>query len=457
MTDFIAKAEKLISRVNCEFIDIRFTETSSTSISLADNNVESVSSGSSLGCCVRIFNKGAWGFSSFNDVDLLEKKIFSTLENLKYFPERTSVLSKGLQVKKKLETWFITDPDSITFDEKFDLMNAYNNILKSNSKIQSTKVIYRETKSNKIYLNSEGTTLDYNRIYTGLSLTAIAKDGSNIQPFSFSDAGHGGYEIVQNKEDSAETVVKTAVDLLSAENVSGGNYSVILNPRLTGVFIHEAFGHLSEADFIYENDRMRELMKIGSRFGSEDLNVIDDGNIPILAGYIPLDDEGVAPQKNFLIKNGVLNGRLHNRETSAKMNEPLTGSARAISTAHEPIVRMTNTYIDKGKYKNEDLFSNIKDGIYAVDYFGGQTNLEMFTFSSAYGYEIKDGRIGRLLKNVILTGNVFDTLKNIRMIADDVTIFSTMGGCGKSGQSPLPVSLGGPHILIDDVLVGGKQ
>jgi len=336
-------------------------------------------------------------------------------------------------------------------------MNSYNNILKSNSKIQSTKVIYRETKSNKIYLNSEGTTLDYNRIYTGLSLTAIAKDGSNIQPFSFSDAGHGGYEIVQNKEDSAETVVKTAVDLLSAENVSGGNYSVILNPRLTGVFIHEAFGHLSEADFIYENDRMRELMKIGSRFGSEDLNVIDDGNIPILAGYIPLDDEGVAPQKNFLIKNGVLNGRLHNRETSAKMNEPLTGSARAISTAHEPIVRMTNTYIDKGKYKNEDLFSNIKDGIYAVDYFGGQTNLEMFTFSSAYGYEIKDGRIGRLLKNVILTGNVFDTLKNIRMIADDVTIFSTMGGCGKSGQSPLPVSLGGPHILIDDVLVGGKQ
>ncbi|MFW6365382.1 MAG: TldD/PmbA family protein, partial [Spirochaetota bacterium] len=196
---------------------------------------------------------------------------------------------------------------------------------------------------------------------------------------------------------------------------------------------------------------------IGSCFGNHRLNVIDDGGIPFVSGYIPLDDEGIKPQKTYLIKEGCLNARLHSRETAYHMNEEPTGNARAIPVMSQPIVRMTNTYIENGHHTRDEIFSNVDDGIYAVDAYGGQTNLEMFTFSSAYGRIVKDGKPGRMVKNVMLSGNVFETLKNIEMIGNDLKLFGGLGGCGKGGQSPLPVSFGGPHMLINDVLIGGTQ
>ena len=179
--------------------------------------------------------------------------------------------------------------------------------------------------------------------------------------------------------------------LLDAPSVQGGKYTVVLNPKMAGVFIHEAFGHLSEADFVYENDRMKALMVLGKRFGPDALHIIDDGSIPGLRGSHKYDDEGTRTQKNYLIKEGTLVGRLHSRETAAKMGEQPTGNARAISYHTEPIVRMTNTYIDQGDASFEDIIKDIKLGVYALDAFGGQTTMEMFTFSAAYGYMIRDG------------------------------------------------------------------
>jgi TldD protein len=118
---------------------------------------------------------------------------------------------------------------------------------------------------------------------------------------------------------------------------------------------------------------------------------------------------------------------------------------------------MTSTWIDNGPCSREDIFSAADEGIYALDVIGGQTNLEMFTFTSGYGYEIKNGRPGRMFRDIQLSGNVFSTLKNIAMIGNDMKMFGGLGGCGKGGQSPLPVSFGGPHMLIRDVLIGGRH
>jgi TldD protein len=199
-----------------------------------------------------------------------------------------------------------------------------------------------------------------------------------------------------------------------------------------------------------------ETMKIGRRFGVEELNIIDDGNIEDVVGYTPYDDEGIPAQRTYLVKNGVLNARLHSRLTSKFMNEPLSGNARALSYEFPPLVRMTNTFIDNGTTPVEELFEKLGNGIYVVDFLGGQTNLEMFTFSAAYGYKVENGKITKLLRDITLTGNVFETLNNIVAIGNDLKIHSTMGGCGKGGQSPLPVGDGGPHILVKDVLIGGK-
>jgi TldD protein len=211
---------------------------------------------------------------------------------------------------------------------------------------------------------------------------------------------------------------------------------------------------LSEADFIYENPKAQEMMTLGRRFGPDFLNVIDDGTLEGENGHTSYDDEGVKGNKTFLIKEGILVGRLHSRETAGRMNEQPSGNARAIDFAFRPIVRMTNTYIDKGEFSCRELFGRVKNGIYACGFIGGMTDLERFTFSSAYAYKIENGRITTPLRDVILSGNVFETLNNITMIGNDLTLFGGLGGCGKGGQSPLPVTDGSPHILITKVLVG---
>jgi TldD protein len=141
-------------------------------------------------------------------------------------------------------------------------------------------------------------------------------------------------------------------------------------------------------------------------------------------------------------------------ETAGEMGAPLTGNARALNYHHKPIVRMSCTFIEAGATPFEEMIGGIRNGIYALGMLGGNTDLEQFTFSAEYAFEIRDGRVGRLLRDVILTGNVFETLSNIEQVGSDFRMFGGMGGCGKEGQSPLPVSDGGPHLRIRNVLIG---
>ena len=157
-----------------------------------------------------------------------------------------------------------------------------------------------------------------------------------------------------------------------------------------------------------------------------------------------------------MIKDGVLVGRLHSRETAAKMGEEPTGSARATSYRGPPLVRMTNTAIEGGDIPFADMIRDIKLGVYACDMYGGNTTMENFSFSSAYAYMIRDGEVAELVKDVILAGNLFETLEHVDAIGDDFEWGSKAGWCGKGGQSGLPVNMGAPHIRIQDVVIGGK-
>jgi TldD protein len=197
-------------------------------------------------------------------------------------------------------------------------------------------------------------------------------------------------------------------------------------------------------------------MQIGRRFGPDFLNITDDGSLAGEAGFVAFDSEGVPSSRALLIKDGVLAGRLHNRETAAKMGERPTGNARAISYQHPPIVRMTNTFMGPGDTPFDQMVQDTEDGIYAVGMLGGQTNMEMFTFSPEEAYRIRRGRIAEKLRDVVLTGNVFHTLENIDRVGNDFRMHGGLGGCGKGGQSPLRVADGGPHCRIRNVVIGGR-
>jgi TldD protein len=456
--DLLTEVASVLSKLSCDYAEARISAGTTTTIILSGESVDTMSSGESISGSVRVLNSGSWGFVAFNDLRDFERFAKRGIEiSSRVAREERSGITSSPSIRFRYKTPVNKDFSQVSLEEKFNLAERYNRILRSSKFIQTTRTTYRDLESQYLYMNSEGSQAIYDKSFCGISFNSVAKDGNVIEPFGDSIAGYGGFDIVENREDMAERVSKVAIDLLSAEPVDGGKYNIVIDQKLAGVFIHEAFGHLSEADFVYENDRMREIMTLGRRFGPEELNVIDDGSIPELPGFIPFDDEGIVPERTSLIENGLLTARLHSRETAFKMKEKTTGNARAISTLSEPIVRMTNTYIDNGTGSREEIFDVAGDGIYAVDVIGGQTNLEMFTFSAGYGYKIENGRITSMLRDIVLSGNVFQTLNNIKMIGDDKRMYGGLGGCGKGGQGPLPVSFGGPHILIGDVLIGGKQ
>ena len=452
------RIERALRKSEAEYTEIRIETVISSWVNFRGEDLDNIGSSKTVGGIVRALFKGGWGYAIFNDLNDLDKRVKEACSSALLVGKEQSKFAEVETVVDEIKASFGKDFRDISLSEKKSVIEEYNRIILSYSeKIETSAIGYNDTFGKIYYGNSEGTYIEDERPDASVSLLATAREGDNVQRGFESVAGGSGFQIVEGLQEKAEGAAKRAVELLSAPPVNGGKYTVVINPKLAGVFAHEAFGHLSEADFVYENNRMKELMVLGKRMGPDILNIIDDGTMPNLRGTHKYDDEGVKTKKNYLIKDGILAGRLHSRETAAKMGEQPTGNARAIDYQYQPIVRMTNTYIDKGKSKFDDMLRDIKLGLYAVDMVGGQTSMEMFTFSAAYGYMIRDGKIAELVRDVVLTGNVFETLMNIDMVGDTVECPPAGGGCGKDGQSPLPVGFGGPYVRIQNVVVGGRQ
>ncbi len=348
-----------------------------------------------------------------------------------------------------------TSPVTIPLAEKKQLLDEYNDVIWRTPKIRTSTIGYGDSHKKSIFLSSLGSYIEQERADVMLRLSAVATDGGDVQQAGLSVGSRGDFSQIQNLHQEVAEIAQEAVQLLSAPQVKGGEYTVVLDPVLAGVFVHEAFGHLSESDFVYENERMHRIMTLGRQFGSTELNIVDGAAIPGLRGSYKYDDEGVPAVETYLIWEGKLVGRLHSRETAAKMKEKPTGNARAINYRYPPIVRMTNTFIVPGPVTFDNIIGDIKEGVYARNWYGGTTSMEMFTFSAREAYMIRDGKLAEMVRPVVLTGNVFTTLNNIDAIGNDLEM-NQGGGCGKWEQSPLPVANGSPHIRIRQCLVGGR-
>ena len=452
MTQNILK--EALGGLAADYSDIRFEETTHTDLAFMGADLEDIGTTLVRGGSVRVCVRGGWGFSAFNRIEDIESSARTAAKMAELAAGDETLMAPVEPVVADIAWDGGSDPSDVPLADKHDLLKSYNDKLLEAEDIVTTTSRYRDVLTTSWLVTSEGTSIKKEEVFAGVSLMAVARDGSNVQRGVRSYGDQRGYETVLGHDGDIEDIIKITRDLMKAPKVDGGTYSVVINPLLAGVFAHEAFGHLSEADFVYENPQAREMMKLGRRFGPDFLNILDDGNIPGEAGDVPYDDEGVKGQRTHLIRDGILVGRLHSRETAGKMGEDATGNGRALNTSYRPIVRMTSTYIDEGDYSFDEMIADIDDGIYALDFLGGMTDLERFTFSSAYAFKIEKGKITTPLRDVILSGNVFETLKNVSMIGNDLSHYGGLGGCGKGGQSPLPTSVGAPHIRIENVLVG---
>ncbi len=437
-----------------DYCEVRIEETDSTRLTYRGKELEDISQTSGRGGNVRAVINGGWGFASFNDLSDLEEKVSSAVEQARLVGGEGTKLADVEPVVDIVPPVIVNSAAEVPLDEKKRQMDHYNDLVWSVDGIQSSDIVYGDNRRRVAFGSSQGTYVEqeFNHVITRIS--AQAREGGDVQQAGFSLGSLGDYSLVEDLDEKVVDAAKRAVGLLSAEALTGGERTVILDPVLAGVFVHEAFGHLSEADNVSENDKLRDLMYMGRKFGGKHLNFTDGAAIPGLRGSYKYDDEGTPAVRTPLVREGELVGRLHSRETAAMLGEEPTGNARAIGFNFPPIVRMTNTIIESGEATLEDLLEGVDEGVYVANWYGGMTQHEMFTFSSGEAYMIRNGKIEEAVRPVMLTGNLFNTLENLDAIGNDLDM-NQGGGCGKGGQMPLPVSNGSPHIRIRNCLISG--
>jgi TldD protein len=449
-----------IASSRADYTEIRLERSWLTAVAYRGSRLEGANNSLDLGGFVRCMSKGyGWGAVSFNGLDHLDAMVARAHElSLAVRLDQPIRLAELPARRDDVRADLDGDVRGISLAEKQQLLERLNQeMLAVDRRIVDTQAAYRDEVTEYWFANSDGTVLYELRPDVTLSAVALARDEGVVERGLESIGVRGGWRSVQECDQLFRTAARRAIQLLTAPRVRSGNYPVVLDPRLAAILVHEAIGHMSEADVIADNAEARAMMTLGRRFGSELLTVGDDGSAAGLRGSLPYDDEGTPTQNTLLIQNGVLVGRLHSRETAARMNERATGNARAVSFRHAPIVRLTNTYIANGRGSLDDLLKGIRFGVYCCDALGGRSHLENFSFTSGYGHMIRDGKLAELVRPVVLAGNLFETLDRVDSVAGDFRWNQLGGGCGKGGQVPLPVAEGAPHIRLSEVAVGGGQ
>jgi TldD protein len=444
-------------RHQADYIAIRLEEATGVDILLRGDKVETLSEGLSIGGQVRVCHRGGWGFASFNRLDTLQERVAEAIAAARLVGEDETLLAPIDPIVDVFELPLGgTDPRKIRLQDKKLLCHHYSEILRQvDDRVTTTSVSYNDSAQRCWLASSEGTLIEQAWVDLEMRFAATARSGETVQTGRETVGSRRAYEDLQNLDRSVRGAAQRAIDALSLPPVRGGSYPVVIDPILTGLFVHEAFGHLSEADMAYENPDILEVMTMGRRFGSPELQIFDGAAPMGHRGSYGYDDEGTPATTTQLIRDGILVGRLHSRETAGKLNEAPTGNARCLNYHYPPIVRMTNTWIERGSTPVADLFAGIECGVYAKNWLGGMTNGEMFTFSAGEAWMIRNGEIAEPVRDVNLSGNVFKTLKDIEGIGDDF-FWDESGGCGKSGQSGLAVGCGGPSLRINNVVVGGE-
>jgi TldD protein len=257
-------------------------------------------------------------------------------------------------------------------------------------------------------------------------------------------------------QDKAREALRVALVNLEAVPAPAGVMDVVLGPGWPGILLHEAIGHGLEGDFNRKGtSAFAGLM--GQRIAAPGVTVLDDGTLPDRRGSISIDDEGTPSRRNVLIEDGVLVGYMQDRQNARLMGVAATGNGRRESYAHAPMPRMTNTYMLGGDATPADIVADLKDGIYAVGFGGGQVDITngKFVFSCTEAYRVQNGIVGAPVKGATLIGDGATALQQIRALGNDMALDPGMGNCGKAGQW-VPVGVGQPTVMLGGLTVGGS-
>lgn len=454
--ELLKELKNTVAPDTCEYWDVRIEKVSKANISYDEFELFASTVKPSLGAFIRVFNNGMWFFSSTTDLTALKSRI----EDLSKQTKEMGVAETKIKIKPYNEvagSYKFVNCESIRLDkvsmkEKQKVIESYFDTLKSFDKLKNVKVHYADEYKVKFYQSSTDINFELDFNQCGLVSAYSIIDGDNR--FDDRTNFHGSsLDGLKNRHQEMKQEIEEGHKFLSAKAIEAGSYPIVLDGDMTGLFAHESFGHKSEADFMLGDEDAIKNWEIGQRVGNECLSIVDWGAEEGTSGYCPIDDEGFPTQKTYLIKDGILQGRLHSQFTAKTFNERPTGNGRAMNFEFEPIVRMTNTYVEPGNQTIDEMISGVKLGVYATAASHG-SGLSTFTMAPRRSYMIRDGKIAEPVRVSVISGNVMDTLNGIEGCSKKFELKnSAFGGCGKNDQWPLPVGTGGSWILVNKMVV----
>ncbi len=429
-------------------------------INMEEDIIKETAESISLGLGIRVISGEETGYGYTNDL---------SLEKVKKTALTAAAITAGEKTRKLIPLHSLcythnfyplsNPPEKVDLARKISLVErAYAAALEVDRKVKKAKVIYLDQSQSIVVANSEGCVVSDTRPLVKLSCSAISEKGRKREAGYSGGGGRVGLEYFSEElppEQIGQEAAQESLLLLDAVDPPAGELPVVLAPGNSGVLIHEAVGHLLEADF---NRKKTSIFwdKMGKKVGSTQLNIYDDPTIHNFRGSYNIDDEGTVPKKTPLIQEGKMVGLLQDRLSAKLMKMPLTGHGRRQDYTCIPIPRMSNTFVDRGEYNPEEIIRSVDRGFYAHKYQGGQVeDSGKFTFSISSGFLIESGRLTAPVKQATLIGTNIDILEKINCLGSDLQFGLQTGTCGKGGQS-VPVNEGCPTIKIKKMTIGGR-
>ncbi len=445
-----------------EYTELRVQENNSLSISLLQGDVSKNQKSSSSGVSTRVFKNGYWGFASdpIINKDSINKTIKDATKNSEFLTEKKGKKNIILPSRPgEIYKNFSTDKKRINQKQLIEFLKEVDNyIVKNCPKVSSRSLRISNLNMEKSIITSDGSKAYVFRPRS-LVIISLTTEISN-EPVSLYEVygGFGEFEDnFNNPKKVFSKVDKLYSDLMDkAEGVypEAGVHECILDADLAGILAHEAIGHTTEADMVRNGSIAGN--NLNKKVASELITLTDYANtyngdlcpVPVF-----IDDEGIKAEDAVIIKDGILKGFMHNKESADYFDVAPTGNARAYQYYDEPLIRMRNTAINPGKSKLEDMISSIDDGYYLMKPSNGQADsTSEFMFGIIKGYKIKNGKIDKAIRETTISGIAFDVLKSVSMVSDDMS-WTSAGMCGK--KQIIPVGMGGPAVKCK-INIGGK-
>lgn len=436
------------------YTDVREETVHATTITIENGVLKENKTKKEQGVIIRLYDGRRWYISSTTESGKVQQEIDSLAGMAVFCPNiEDDPVVKKYEINQEVQLRYKDcDVSLVPNAWKLAVAEQYADCLKACEKIPRWKVYYVDNHTRKHIVSSKGCDVTFDTQNCCVAPRYVLM--KDEKPFyGRKDIYRMKFEELKGHEKELEELIREDLDYNeNAVPVEPGEYTCIFSPAVTGVFAHESFGHKSESDFMVGDENMKREWAIGTRVGAELLNIVDTG-MEEGSGYVPFDDEGTRAKKTYLIRDGILSGRLHSAMTAAALKEELTGNARAVSFQFEPIVRMTATYVEPGKSTKEELIAGVKKGIYISDYNHG-SGMSTFTIAPNKAYMIRDGHLAEPVKISVITGNVMHTLHEIDGLSAEFELCSfALGGCGKMEQFPLRVGMGGPYMRVNHLTV----